>query len=98
MARELRHAEVDEDVLKRLERRAALHGRSVEDELRSVLEAVGGGADPEREAASKRLSEHDGAAERAADFAERAAALRRATSGRRHTPSEVLQREGRDER
>ena len=70
---------LDDDVLTRLKRRAAKHGRSAEAEARAILQqAVAGDADP--------------------GFEELAARLRALTSGRVHTPAEILQREGRDER
>lgn len=99
MPRELRQADVDEDVLLWLERRAALHGRRVKDEIRSAVEAAGARSDPAlksqlREALEAQIV----SVGRAADFEQRAAALRRSMSGRRHTPAEVLLREGRDER
>jgi plasmid stability protein len=70
---------LDDDLLARLKRRAARHGRSAEAEVRDIL----------RQTLS---SEAD------IDFDILAAELRALTSGRRHTPAEDLQREGRDER
>ena len=70
---------VDEDLIARLKRRAARHGRSAEAEVRDILRQA---LESEAEAA----------------FAKLAAALRKLTAGRRHTPAETLQREGRDER
>ena len=70
---------LDDDLLARLKRRAARHGRSTEAEVRDILRhALSGEAD--------------------IGFEELAAELRRLSSGRRHTPAEVLVREGRDER
>lgn len=71
--------EVDDELIALLDRRAARHGRSVEDEHREIL----------REA----LANEDNRS-----FAELAAELRERTKGRTQTPSEILQREGRDER
>jgi len=46
----------------------------------------------------RRAARHGRSAEAEPDFATLAAELRRATRGRRHTPAEVLQRQGRRER
>ena len=70
---------LDDDLIIRLKRRAARHGRSTEAEHREIL----------RQALSSEVEP---------SFAELAAELRRMTSRRRQTPSEELQREGRDER
>jgi plasmid stability protein len=70
---------LDDDLIARLKRRAARHGRSAEAEHREIL----------RQAL---------AAEVEPAFEHLAAQLRRLTSRRRQTPSEVLQREGREER
>jgi len=70
---------LDDDLILRLKRRAARHGRSAEAEHREILrQALSGEAEP--------------------SFDELAAEFRKLTRGRRHTPSEVLLREGRDER
>jgi len=70
---------LDEDLIARLKRRAARHGRSAEAEHREILrQALASEAEP--------------------SFDDLAAELRAMTRGRRHTPSEVLLREGRDER
>lgn len=70
---------LDDDLIVRLKRRAARHGRSTEAEHREILrQALSSEVDP--------------------SFEELAAELRKLTSGRRHTPSEQLLREGRDER
>jgi plasmid stability protein len=79
MARNLHVRNVDDEIVARLKRRAARHGRSMEAEHREIL----------RQALT---------AEVEPNFAEMAANLRRLTKGRKHTPSEVLVREGRDER
>lgn len=70
---------LDDDLIARLKRRAARHGRSAEAEHREIL----------RQAL---------AAEIEPCFDTLAAELRKLTRGRRQTPSEVLLREGRDER
>jgi len=70
---------LDDDLLLRLKRRAARHGRSAEAEVRDILRRT--------------LS-----SEAEIDFDELAAELRALTAGRRHTPAEDLQREGRNER
>jgi antitoxin FitA len=70
---------LDEELVLRLELRAAENGRSAEEEHREIL----------RQAL---------AVEPRRSFKELAAKVRRMTSGRAHTPSEELVREGRDER
>jgi plasmid stability protein len=70
---------LDDEVIARLKRRAARHGRSAEAEARDILrQAVQG--------------------EGSADFERLAAEFRKLTADRHHTPSEILQRESRDER
>jgi plasmid stability protein len=70
---------LDDELVARLKRRAARHGRSAEAEHREILrQALSAESDP--------------------SFWERAAEVRKLTEGRDHTPSEVLVREGRDER
>lgn len=70
---------IDDELITRLKRRAARHGRSAEAEHREILrQALSSESEP--------------------SFWELAAELRKLTAGRKHTPSEVLQREGRDER
>lgn len=70
---------LDDDLIARLKRRAARHGRSAEAEHREILrQALASEAEP--------------------SFDDLAAQLRGLTAGRAHTPSEVLLREGRDER
>jgi antitoxin FitA len=70
---------LDDDLIARLKRRAARHGRSAEAEHREILrQALANEAEP--------------------DFDDLAAKFRALTHGRRHTPAEVLLREGRDER
>lgn len=70
---------LDDDIVQRLRRRAARHGRSVEAEHREIL----------RQALSSEVEP---------SFDDLAAELRALTEGRRHTPSEDLLREGREER
>ncbi len=70
---------LDDELILRLKRRAARHGRSTEAEHREIL----------RQALSSEVEP---------SFMELAAELRALTKGRRHTPSEELLREGRDER
>lgn len=70
---------LDDDLVFRLKRRAARHGKSAEAEARDILRrALNGEAE--------------------VDFDTLAAELRALTAGRRHTPAEILLREGRDER
>ena len=71
---------LDDDVVRRLKRRASLNNRSLEGEARQILE--GAAAD---DVAAKR-----------ATFLALADRLRRATEGRAHTPAEILIREDRD--
>jgi plasmid stability protein len=70
---------LEDDLIVRLKRRAARHGRSTEAEHREIL----------RQAL---------ATETEPSFEQLAAELRSLTAGRQQTPSEVLLREGRDER
>jgi plasmid stability protein len=70
---------LDDELIARLKRRAARHGRSTEAEHREIL----------RQAL---------AAEDEPSFEDLAAELRKLTKQREQTPSEILLREGRDER
>jgi plasmid stability protein len=70
---------LDDDLIARLKRRAARHGRSAEAEHREIL----------RQAL---------AAEVEPSFDTLAAELRQLTRDRKQTPSEILLREGREER
>ena len=72
--------QLDDDVVDRLKRRASSNNRSLEGEVRHVLE--GAAAD-------------DMAAKRAR-FLKASRRLREKTRGRKHTPAEVLIREDRD--
>jgi plasmid stability protein len=70
---------LDDDLIARLKRRAARHGRSTEAEHREILrQTLIGDVDP--------------------SFDTLAAELRKLTRRRHQTPSEVLLREGREER
>lgn len=79
MAKNLHVRNVEDDLIARLKRRAARHGRSTEAEHREIL----------------RLALVD---EDVSSFDKLAAELRQITRRRKQTPSEELQREGRDER
>ena len=79
MPKHLQVRNLDDELVVRLKRRAARHGRSTEAEHREIL----------RRALS---------AEVEPSFAELASELRGLTGHRPQTPSEMLQREGRDER
>ena len=71
---------LDEDVVSRLKRRASLNNRSLEGEVRHILECA---------------ADDNMAAKRAA-FLEASDRLRERTRGRKQTPAEVLIREDRD--
>lgn len=71
---------LDDSVVERLKRRASSNNRSLEDEVRHILESA---------------VADDMEAKRAA-FLALAARLRRETGGRTQTPAEVLIREDRD--
>ena len=71
---------LDEKVVERLKLRAALNNRSLEGEVRHILE---------------RAAEDDISVKRAA-FLAATERLRHLTEGRQHTPAEVLIREDRD--
>ena len=79
MAGNLHVRNLDDELIAKLKRRAARHGRSTEAEHREILrQALENEAEP--------------------SFDKLAAELRRLTRKRKQTPSEVLLREGRDER
>jgi antitoxin FitA len=79
MAGNLHVRNLDNDLIARLKRRAARHGRSTEAEHREILrQALAAEADP--------------------SFDKLAADLRKLTKRGKQTPSEVLLREGREER
>ncbi len=79
MSTNLHVRNLDDELVLKLKRRAARHGRSTEAEHREIL----------RQALS---------AEVEPSFWDLAAEFRKRTEGREHTPSEILVREGRDER
>lgn len=79
MAGTLNVRNVDDDLIVRLKRRAARHGRSAEAEHREIL--------------AQALAHED-----ALELKPLLAEIRALSAGRKQTPSEVLQREGRDER
>lgn len=72
--------QLDDGVVRRLKRRASLNNRSLEGEVRHILESA---------------VEDDMAAKRAS-FLALSDRLRRATQGRVHTPAEALIRDDRD--
>ena len=72
--------QLDDGVVRRLKHRASVNNRSLEGEVRNILEAA---------------AEEDLPAKLDA-FLARTARLRQATKGRAHTPAEVLIREDRD--
>ena len=72
--------QLDQSVVERLKRRASSNNRSLEGEVRDILQ---------------RAVEDDMQARRAS-FLALSDRLRRATEGRAHTPAEVLIREDRD--
>jgi plasmid stability protein len=79
MAGNLHVRNLDDNLIARLKRRAARHGRSTEAEHREILrQALAGDVEP--------------------SFDTLAAELRKLTRRRKQTPSEVLLREGREER
>jgi len=77
---------LDDALIGRLKARAASNGRSAEAEVREILKNA--------------LDSGENAldVDRKAEFEKILAELQRATAGQVHTPSEILQREGRDER
>ncbi|MCC6194449.1 MAG: hypothetical protein IT518_08280 [Burkholderiales bacterium] len=79
MAGNLHVRNLDDELIAKLKRRAARHGRSTEAEHREILrQALAADVDP--------------------DFEKLATQLRKLTGSRKQTPSELLLREGRDER
>lgn len=72
--------QLDDGVIERLKQRAKANNRSLQGEVRHILERVTGN-DMER----KRI-----------EFIEMSDRFRRLTAGRKHTPAEVLIREDRD--
>jgi plasmid stability protein len=79
MSRNLHVRNLDDELVARLKRRAARHGRSAEAEHREILrQALANEGEP--------------------SFEKLAADLRRLTRHRKQTASEILLRQGRDER
>ena len=79
MAGNLHVRNLEDELIVKLKRRAARHGRSTEAEHREILrQALAGEEEP--------------------TFETLAAELRKLTRRRKQTPSEILLREGRDER
>ncbi len=72
---------LDDAVVRKLKERAAANSRSLEAELRHILE---------------RVVAEDGYREKKQAFLEHSVRLRALTAGRRHTPAEDLVRESRD--
>ncbi len=72
--------QLDDQVIKRLEQRAAGNNRSLESEVRHILEQAAGDDMEEKTRAFRELSRR----------------MRKLTSGRPHTPSHILIREDRD--
>jgi plasmid stability protein len=72
--------------------------RNIDDELVQRLKRRAARHDRSAEAEHREILKQALAAEPATSFKAVAAELRAMTRGRRHTPSEVLLREGRDER
>jgi plasmid stability protein len=79
MAGNLHVRNLDDELIARLKRRAARHGRSTEAEHREIL----------RQALATEVEP---------SFEKLAAELRKLTRDRKQTPSEILLREGREER
>ena len=75
-----------------------LQVRNLEDELITRLKRRASRHGRSAEAEHREILRQALAAEVDPSFADLAARLRAVTSGRTHTPAEVLQREGRDER
>ncbi len=73
---------LDDSIKQRLRERAARNGRSMAAEVREIL----------------RIALEEMPVDPNAEFKQRAASLRALTAGRSHTPAEILQREGREER
>ncbi len=76
----------------------SLSVRNVNDELIARLKRRAARHEQSAEAEVHDILRHVLEGEAETDFETLAAELRRLTAGRRHTPAEVLQREGRDER
>ena len=72
--------QLDDEVVRRLEQRAAGNGRTLESEVRHILEQAAGDDMEEKRRAFRELSKK----------------MRELTSDRPHTPSHILIREDRD--
>lgn len=89
---------LDDDLVRSLKDQAALNGRSAEAEHRRILESA---LRPDTGSAQKTMEKRRVGAIAGMSKGEILAALadlRAQTANRPHTPSEVLMREGRDER
>lgn len=75
-----------------------LQVRNLDDDLITRLKSRAARHGRSSEAEHREILRHALSAEVDPSFTDLAARLRAMTIGRRHTPSEVLQREGRDER
>lgn len=76
----------------------ALHVRNVDDDLVRRLRQRAARHGRSVEAEHREILRHALSAEEAPDFEDLAAQLRTLTAGRMQTPSEILLREGRDQR
>jgi plasmid stability protein len=82
---------VPDELVQGLERRAASHGRTIEDEHRAILKAaVDDGPRMDQSTSSRHLAK--------AKWIDHMRQLQKRTEGRVFTPSEALVREMRDER
>jgi len=77
---------------------ASLHVRNVDDEIVALLKERARRHGRSAEAEHRKILEDALKSRQPMSFDEMAALLRQRLAGRRHTPSEILQREGRDER
>lgn len=77
---------------------ASLHVRNLDDEVVALLKQRAARHGRSAEAEHREILRQALSGERDLSWDEMAAKLREMTKGRPHTPSEILQREGRDER
>ena len=77
---------------------ASLHVRNVDDEIVALLKERATRHGRSAEAEHREILQDVLKGRQAMSFDEMAALLRQRLTGRPHTPSEILQREGRDER
>lgn len=77
---------------------ANLHVRNVDDEIVALLKERATRHGRSAEAEHREILQDALKGRQAMSFDEMAALLRQRQAGRPHTPSEILQREGRDER